>query len=225
MVAARRKDAPRLDVETIVGAALDIIDREGLDGMSMRRLAGELGVDVAALYYHVPSKSALHGLIVDEIMSGMDLSGDDATQSPEARLVSAAYAYRAGLLRHPKALPLALGRSLRTVAQLRPIEKLLGIMYEAGLGPTEAIGAVDVIGQHVLGLTAVYAHQLAEQADGEGPGEFEPLDPAEFPHMIRALSEGQYMGFDAEFELGVRSLVRGLLATVEAQRTVTDGER
>jgi AcrR family transcriptional regulator len=214
MTAARKKDATPLDRETIVSTTMRIIDAEGLRGMSMRRLASELGVDVAAIYYHVPGKSALHSLLVDEIMAGMVFE-DDTAASPEARLVAAMHAYRDGLMKHPHAVELAAARSLRTVAQLRPVEVFVSILFDAGFNATEAVTGIDILGQHVLGLTAIHAHHVTESEFHE-ERDFDELPEDEFPNMRRVVAEGVYLGFDEEFERGVRALVRGVLAAQAA---------
>lgn len=211
MSAARRKDTDALTREGIVDAALRIIDAEGIGGMSMRRLGTELGVDAAAVYYHIGSKSELHSLIADRIMSSIDMSVDDPSKPVDQRLVAAAYAYRDALLRHPEAVPLMAARSARTVAQLRPVEILLGIFADAGFSATEAITGVDVLGQFVLGLTGVHASHITDSPLHDDR-DFDELPPDEFPHMTAVLAEAEYLGFDKEFDTGARALVIGLLA-------------
>jgi len=215
MSAARRKDVPALTRGIIVEATMRIIDAEGLEGMSMRRLGAELGVDPAAVYYHVSSKSELHDLIADKIMGDIDLSSDDPTKPIADRLVSGAWIYREALLVHPKALPLMLARSARTVTQLRPVEVLLGIFADAGFSPTESITGVDVLGQFVLGMAAVHANHITDSPLHDDR-DFDELPADQFPHMTRVLAEAEYLGSDKEFDAGVRALVTGLLALHDA---------
>jgi len=63
----RRKTAPGLDVGQLVGAAFAVLEKEGLEGLSMRRVAAQLGVQAPAIYWHVPDKAALMGLMARRI--------------------------------------------------------------------------------------------------------------------------------------------------------------
>ncbi|HEY3339219.1 MAG TPA: TetR/AcrR family transcriptional regulator C-terminal domain-containing protein [Propionicimonas sp.] len=209
----RKANQPQLSTAQIVAAAMELIDETGLEGHTMRALGTKLGVDASTIYYHVPNKSALYSLIVDEVMSGLDLSGDDPTCSIEDRLVSAAWEYRRALLAHPRALPLVAVRSMRSRTQLQGIEILLGILFEAGLTPVEAMVGIDVIGQLIMGMTSVYAAALTANEYHDGSEPFAELPSEQFPHLRRLLTEGAYLGFDVEFEAAIRALVGGLLAS------------
>jgi AcrR family transcriptional regulator len=206
----RRKDVEPLARERIVDAAIRIIDDEGLDALSMRRLGAELGVNPMAAYYHVPNKAALYDLVVDAVMTGVDTSGIDPAASLADQLKLAARAYRAAILAHPHAIPVLAARSLRSAAALRPVEPFLGILFAAGLTADEALAAVDAVAQYILGGAVGYYHHIVDSEAGE-QREFEALDPAEFPHMSRVLAEGHYVGYEAEFEFGLDAIVRGLL--------------
>ena len=84
------------------------------------------------------------------------------------------------------------------------------MLFAAGLSADGALAAVDVVAQYILGGMFGYYHHLLDSELGE-EREFETLDAAEFPHMSRVLAEGQYLGFEAEFEFGLDAIVRGLL--------------
>jgi AcrR family transcriptional regulator len=212
-MAPRKANQPTLTRSRIVSAAIIVVDRDGLDGLSMRKVATELGMSPMSLYYHVPDKSALYDLILEAVMNDIDLSVDDPTRSPEERLITGAYALRAALMAHPHAVILVLSRSLRTAGQLRPVEIMLGILYDAGLTATEAVTAVDVIGQYVFGTTMAYANHVTdgEYHDALRDNDLSAVTPEEFPNMTRAITEGRYIGFDGEFDRGLRVLVHGLL--------------
>jgi AcrR family transcriptional regulator len=216
----RKANQPQLSTSRIVEAAMQLIDETGLEGHTMRALGARLGVDASTLYYHLPSKSALFSMIVDEVMAGLDLSGDDPSASTEDRLVAAAWAYRRALLVHPRALPLVEARSMRSRTQLQGVEILLGIFFEAGFSPIEATIGVNTLGQTVIGLTSVYAthHAAAEDRDDEEP--YADLPQQEYPNVNRILRQSAYLGLDAEFEAAVRALVVGLLANAAAGRLI-----
>ena len=206
----RRKDVEPLARDRIVAAAMSIIDAEGLDALSMRRLGAELGVNPMAAYYHVPNKAALYDLVLEAVMAGVDMSGIDQSASHAEQLKQAARAYRAAILAHPRAIPVLAARSVRTAAALRPVEPFLGILFAAGLTADEALAAVDAVAQYILGGVVGYYHHLVDSEVGEHR-EFDALDVAEFPYVSRMLAEGHYIGFDGEFEFGLDAIVRGLL--------------
>src|SRR5665647_171029 len=110
-MAPRRKDVEPLARERIVYAAVKIIDGEGLDALSMRRLGAELGVNPMAAYYHVPNKAALYDLVLEAVMAGVDTSGIDPAAPVEEQLKQAARAYRSAILAHPRAIPVLASRS------------------------------------------------------------------------------------------------------------------
>ena len=88
---------------------------------------------------------------------------------------------------------------------------MLGILYDVGLTPDQAMAAVDVVAQYVLGDAVGYYHHQFDDEAGE-QREFEALDPTEFPNTTRMIAEAHYMGHDGEFEFGLDAIVRGLLA-------------
>jgi AcrR family transcriptional regulator len=207
----RKKDVEPLARERIVAAAMRIIDDEGLDALSMRRLGTELGVNPMAAYYHVPNKAALYDLVLEAVMTGVDPATIDPEAPLDKQLKQGARAYRDAILAHPRAIPVLATRSLRTAAVLRPVEPLLGILYQAGLAPGEAMAAVDALAQYILGGAVGYYHQTLDGA-GDDQREFEALDPEEFPNTLRMIEEAHYIGPDGEFEFGLEVFVNGLFA-------------
>lgn len=212
-MAPRKPNTPTLTREEIVSAAMGLVDEHGLDALSMRKLAAALGVGTMSLYYHVPDKSALYDLILDAGLSEIDLSEDDPAETTEVRVHSIALAMRAALLNHPNAAILAMSRSLRTPTQLRPVERLLQILSEAGLSPAQAMQAVNVIGQYTVGVTTMSASQASEsEYRDEREGDFGELTPEEFPNMFRLMPHAEEFGdWSADFEAGLTALIRGLV--------------
>jgi TetR/AcrR family transcriptional regulator, tetracycline repressor protein len=209
-MAARKKDAEPLTRERIIDAAMRVIDADGVDALSMRRLGTELGVNPMAAYHYVPNKAALYDLVLDAVMSGVDLTAAGDAVPVEERLKQAGRAYRDAILAHPRAIPIVAGRSIRSAAGLRPIEPLVGLLFEAGLDPVEAISAVDCVAQFVLGGAIGYYHHMVDSEMHQRA--FDELSPEDFPNMTRVLSEAHFIGPDGEFEFGLDVIVRGLLS-------------
>lgn len=206
----RKKDTELLTRDRIVEAAMRVIDTDGLDALSMRRLGTELGVNPMAAYHYVPNKAALYDLVLDAVMSGVDLTTISADGPVDERLKQAARAYQAAILRHPRAIPVLASRSVRSMNALRPVEAFVRLLLEAGLDTTQSLAAVDVMAQYILGGVMGYYHHMVDEAAGE-QRDFDALPPRDFPAMTRVLAEGRYLGFEGEFEFGLDMMVRGLM--------------
>jgi TetR/AcrR family transcriptional regulator, tetracycline repressor protein len=203
--ARREGPATPLSREGIVTTALRLVDREGLQALSMRRLGAALGVDPMAVYYHLPNKEALLDAIVEAVMAEIDLTLDDPLETPETRILVAARAYRDAMLAHRNALPIVLARGPATEVALRPVELLLGVLRAAGLPPEQALAGMNAIAAAVRGAVGM-AGSIAAKA--HAPDLVETLP---FPHLREAfLHAGDH--FERDFEFGLRALARGLLA-------------
>ena len=104
--------------EAMLTAALDIIDRDGADGLSMRRLASALGRDPMILYRHAQSKAALLDDVVETVLARLTVDATDPDWAGQLR--SVARNYRALALAHPHVVPLLVTRPLATPLVLRP---------------------------------------------------------------------------------------------------------
>lgn len=208
--------------EQIVRTALDLVDREGLKALSMRRLGAGLGVDPMAVYYHIPNKQALLDAIVEAVMAGIDLSVDHPEDSPEQRILAAALAYRDALLAHVNALPIVLAHGPATPVAMRPVEILIGILRDAGLSPAHAFAGMQLIAAAVRG--AVGMGPAPEGAKPPGPAQIEAMlrlfPPGEFPNLLAAMPYAEEF-FESGFEFGVRIMAHGLIA--EARKTEKQG--
>jgi AcrR family transcriptional regulator len=217
-VSAARKKSPDtpLTRERIVSAALELVDREGLNALSMRRLGGELGVDPMAVYYHIPNKDALLDAIVEAVMAEIDLTADDPACTTEERILYAARAYRDAMLAHRNALPIVLSRGPRTPVAMRPVELLIGLLRDAGLPPSQAMAGMNALAATVRGTIAMVdddpLHAPPTPGDMEAMADQFPAD--EFPHLREAvMCPADFLNED--FEFGVRALARGLLGSVK----------
>jgi TetR/AcrR family transcriptional regulator, tetracycline repressor protein len=207
----KRRQRPEGPLErgVIVRTALELVDREGLKALSMRRLGAELGVDPMAVYYHLPNKQALLDAIVEAVMATIDLSIDDPSKPPEERILGAARAYRDALLAHQRALPILLAHGPATQAALRPVELLVSILRDAGLGPADALAGMNVIAAAVRG--AVGMGGLDAQRAEEFDAVWRSMPAGEFPCLAEALAVAEE-SFERFFEFGIRTVARGLWA-------------
>jgi TetR/AcrR family tetracycline transcriptional repressor len=198
-----------LDRETVLDTALRLIEEVGLDGLSLRRLAKELGVQAPALYWHFASKKDLLDHLVaaaneraERGATGLPLPG----QSWDEWLAEGMRIRRRSMLAHRDGARLASGNRPTPDSWPR-IERTLGVLVDAGFDPKDAIRAVLVLGHYVSGFV------LDEQGDAEREGDEPPdLDPAEFP----ILAAGAVVALDRDtlFEYGLQRLLDGMRAQV-----------
>jgi len=207
----------RLTRETLVRTALCIVDRDGLDALSMRRLGSELGVNPMAAYRHLPNKGALLDGVVEAVVSQTELATDPSLdwQGQVRQLLDG---YLEALLAHPNALPLVTARPLRTPGSLRIVERAFEIMTDAGVDLRDAGRLINVTGLLTAALAMVAtAPRVPEEGGAVDP--FEDLPPDEFPLLLEAVQTGDLAtSVDELLDFAMSSL----LATLEDGRTPPD---
>jgi AcrR family transcriptional regulator len=153
-----RGPAPSLRREEIAAAAIKIADAEGFEAVSMRCLAGALGVGATSLYRYVESKEEVVDLMVDHAL-GTDLHFD-TTGDPRRDLGSFARGMRALLLAHPWMAIHGVGRPTLGPNTLDMVERVLGAIDGAGLEIDDMLLALGTVDAYVRGRVL---DQLAEQ--------------------------------------------------------------
>ncbi|WP_437648668.1 TetR/AcrR family transcriptional regulator C-terminal domain-containing protein [Sorangium sp. So ce362] len=193
---------------SILGAALELVDREGLAALSMRRLGAELGVEAMSLYNHVPNKAAVLDGVQEVILDAMPLPRPAPDWVEVLR--GTARAFRGVLAAHPNALPLFASRPLSTPAALRHVDSALGVLRGAGFGPGACVSAFQALTAFVVG-DALSSFGPAAAGDVSAP-RYDALSPDELPHLTAVLA-GLH-GHDArqDFEFGLDALLIGLRA-------------
>ncbi|MCA2228713.1 TetR/AcrR family transcriptional regulator [Nonomuraea aurantiaca] len=209
--------APRqpLTRRRILDAALALAGTEGLDGLSMRKLAKTLGVEAMALYNHVTNKTDILDGIVDRVFTDIDRADPDLPWPDRVR-ATALSMYRA-LRRHP-VVPLALVTDRANPTSLRalqPMDDLFGAFSEAGLnddGVRQAFGAVQsLIYGSILLSTTGFIHDAGQAIPREQLAPYSHrLDSDKLPHfsrMLPALSSGDA---ESDFVRQLDVLIAGL---------------
>lgn len=209
MVATPKPRQP-LSRERVVATALALVDAEGLEALSMRRLGAALDMATMAVYYHLPNKAALLDAVVEAVMAEIDLAVDDPSLPAVERLVVAAKAYGEVLVRHSKTLPLMMVRGPVTATGLAPVELMVTILRSGGLSLADAVAGMHMLAAAVRGYAAIMAREAAdpEQRDVEG---LVVLNlPAELPNLSEAAARPE-QDLSAQFEFGLRAIAVGLL--------------
>ncbi len=197
--------------DDVIGVALAILRRDGLEAVTMRRVAAEVGVAPNALYSHVPDKSALVDALLDAVLADVTLPvGGDWRARLEALLADT----RRVLLEFPDLVPLFLSRQTVGPNALGLGERMLADLHEGGVDGEEAVLALQALLVHTIGATAFEIPRLHDPDPAgrrrRGHRATQALDAATHPHT-NALGEemSRYPG-DRVFERGLGWLLDGL---------------
>ena len=221
----RRPNRPRLTRRDVLATALRLIDEEGVDALTMRRLGRALDRDPMRLYRFAASKDALLDGVVELVLEELEVPYSAPPQTWSDVLRATAHRYRRIALRHPHVVPLLVTRplatplGLRPLGTLRPLEALLELLVAAGFAPHGALHA------YRLYMGFLQGHVLTElQERVHDPDETDALlrlglyrlPPREFPRLrslATALTE-----FDGAKELdeGLDIVLGGLRRQLES---------
>jgi AcrR family transcriptional regulator len=202
--------------ERVIEAALRVMDAEGLEAVTMRRIGRELGVEAMSLYNHVEDKEDVLAGIVELVMSEFRPPTSDGDWREDAR--NAAREWRRMLVRHPNVMTLMVERRkpLTSADAVRPMDAALGVVRRAGLDIRDAAQAFHAFGSYIMGFVMMEQGMML----GHGPADEEHLlEHAEFarmvgagelPHLIEALPVLLECAVDEQFEYGLDLLVRGV---------------
>src|SRR6266487_767579 len=210
--------------EVMLATALEIIDADGADGLSMRRLARALGRDPMILYRHAPNKAALLDGVAETVLA--QLTVDPADPDWAAQLRTVARNYRRLALAHPHVVPLLVTRplatplALRPRGTLRPLEDVLALLSAAGFSGPDALHIYRALFGFLHGHVLNELQEIVENPEETGDllrlG-LHRLPIGEFP-LLRSLAP-VLAGYDgaAELERGLDILLTWLTATLTPQ--------
>jgi AcrR family transcriptional regulator len=212
--AARRRP---LDRRTILQAALGLVDAEGFESLSMRKLGALLGVEAMTLYYYVPSKAALVQGIAEVVLDELRVPEppvEDWRQTTRAM----ARSFRELGLRHPNVFPVLASVGLDNASSYRPTEAILQVLEAAGFPKELAFTAFSTIKSYVVGHTLWL---LGDQvlARGERVPTPEAVEVEGFPIVASYLPYVAECDPADEFERGLDMLIAGLDAERRSQET------
>jgi AcrR family transcriptional regulator len=216
-----RAGRPALSREQIVRAAIEIADAEGIEALSMRRVAARVRAGTMSLYWHVPSKEDLLDLMRDAIMGEVKLpSAPSGDWRADLRLI--AYQTRAALLRHPW-----YGAIIGDLPSLGPnslhhVEFALAAVDGIGLDIRAMAGTLSAIDSYVLGFVQ---RELSEKAyirqsgvsEEEWRAASEPyvkslLATGKYPTLARFIYSEELGDQDANFDFGLECILDGIAA-------------
>ena len=219
---ARTSRAP-LSRERVLAAAVDLADREGLQAVTMRHLASDLGVEAMSLYHHLPGKDALLDGLVDAVLAEVDEATAALPDTDEWRTAvrERCLAARSVMLNHPWAPTLIGSRTSIPPSVYRHFEDILAAMVEGGLSYHLGHRGLHALGSMALG----FVQELFSPTDSGGSAdddlaEQELAAMAEvLPHIVAMVAsevhdnDGDMLGWcdsQAEFEFTLELLLDGL---------------
>ncbi len=219
----RERPTPRRQAPTvgrIVEASIALADAEGLDALSMRRVAADLGSGTTSLYRYVAGRDELLELMVDAIAGETEpapLTGDW-----RADLAAMARAHRATLLRHPWLGAVMATRPALGPNSLRGMEHALAAAGQLTSDITLAAGVVALVGDYVAGaVSREAAEQEAQRRTGlteeqwragVGPYIREVIESGAYPQFARRVVEARDQTYGERFEFGLACLLEGVAA-------------
>lgn len=216
----RVRASDRLSRERVLQAAVALADRDGIDAMTMRRLAVELGAGAMSLYYHLPNKDALLDGMVDLVFSEIELPSIEMDW--KKAMQRRAHSTREALRRHPWALGLMESTKTPGPADLRLHDAVLGCLRQAGFSVEMAVQAYSVQDAYIYGFalqernlpynTRQEFARAAQRRVDEVETKMEDVAAA-FPHLAEVVAgyvAKQGYSFGEAFEFGLDVILDGL---------------
>ncbi len=208
----------RIQRDTVISTALELLDEVGIDGLTMRRLAQALEIQAPSLYWHFANKESLLDAMADRLMEPVarvvDESGDW-----RASLRQTADEMRHALLARRNGARVFAGTYVVSENTLRVAEAMIGPLRDAGMPSRRATWSAFSIVYFVLGFV-IEEQGAADVPQAGGPdgrrGAFEALAAGRFPHLMASMADVFDLDWNARFEVGLDLLVAGCAAGLAA---------
>jgi AcrR family transcriptional regulator len=203
----------QLTRQRVMAAAIELADRDGIESISMRRLAQELGVEAMSLYTHVRSKNDLLDGMTDAVIGQIPMSAEGVGWKTSLRQL--ALAARSVMLRHPWAPRMVEAQTTLGPAALRYANAVIGILREGGFSIAQAHHALHILGSRVLGFTQDLFDDSGDLEPEAAAGLASELG-ASHPYAVEmalAVTHGGALGRcddDTEFEFALDFILDGL---------------
>ena len=205
-----------LSEAAVVDAALAILQSEGLDAVTMRRVARALDTGASSLYDYVANREALLSLMLDRVIASIELEPPDPSRW-RAQLHSLLQRMHTALIAHPGIAAITLADPATTETMMALVENLLGILLAGGLDVQDAAWACDTV---VLLVTGAAHEEEMRRVNVDSPEQqldelralFTTLPPDRFP-LISAHADEMLAGdSDERFRVAIDLVVDGLVA-------------
>jgi TetR/AcrR family tetracycline transcriptional repressor len=207
---ARPRGHAVLSRDRILSAALGLVDRDGLDGLTMRKLAAELGVDPMSIYHHIANKEALLRALVEQVVASMPVPSQRGDWKRRVR--EWAEAYRGIAAAHPNlVLRIVSDPATVAVAAVHVNESLYSAIEASGLPPRSIVSAADLIVDYVNGYALAYAPPISPGDDAIDAFKAElHARPAEQTATQRRFAGSGVLAHRDSFRFGLDVILNGL---------------
>jgi AcrR family transcriptional regulator len=207
-----------LSKERVLRTAIDLADHGGIDSLSMRRLAHELGVEAMSLYYYVANKDELLNGMVDMVVSEIEPTSHDGEWRTAVR--KSAISFHDVLKRHPWATNLMMGGGGVSPARMRYMESLLRRLREVGFSPNLTHHAYHALDSHIIGSTLWHAGYSAMKLPADFEKTFVRDIAKELPYLAEHAQQHvtKTKGDVPEFEFGLEVILDGLEKILKTKR-------
>jgi len=201
--------------EQVARVALEFLDREGLEALSMRRLASELGVAAMTIYSYYASKEDLLEAVVDVAVADIAAPRHDGPW--QQQLTELLRHVRRGIERHPALAKLRASQPVLRPEALRFAEAALGILRGAGLDKRDAAMSFRLLFTYVFGYATFSPQATVQQARADAASAITALPADSYPQLTAAAAEAaEAMAGDEAFEFGLALIVKGIEAAASA---------
>jgi AcrR family transcriptional regulator len=218
-VSARRS---RLSREELGRAGLEIVDREGLEGLTMRRLADALGVGKMTLYGHVRSKEELIDAIID-VAVGLADPPETRGGSWRDQLGALMRAAHRNLNAHPALVAIRFTRPIVRPDSLRFGEAGMRILESAGFDAEESARAFRLLFTYIFGYAGLSPEATVQEARRQAAVAIAGLSPDEYPRLTGAAAAfSAAMAGQDQFEYGLERILDGLQARLADRSPAQD---
>ena len=196
----------------MIDTALGLLDEVGVDGLTVRRLAAELGVKSPSLYWHIRTKQELLDGMADSIIQAAGMGPPRGGESWQEWLTRRAHAFRNSVLGHRDGARLVATASWLSPATISTFDQELTAMVERGFTPALAMHTIAALSRYVSGFVlqeqavrpggdATLSEQLAKLT--------QTLDAVDSGTLLRAIRDGGSPSSEAAFEHGLRTIIDG----------------
>lgn len=202
-----RSERTALSRDLIEVEALALIDAQGIDAFSTRKLGERLGCEAMSIYHHFPSKAHILDALVDRVLGSMPIP--DRTQHAATRLRQLANGWRHVAMQHPRFYLWLTLHQWNSAVGVRFMHEMLACFTDAGLSQEMAARGFRILGYYVQGATLDESSGYAEGHSSLNPMPQETVK-REFPHVANARKFAAPKHFDRTFDLGWDALVKAL---------------
>ena len=211
-----RPSRPRLTRDAILHAALDLADAAGVEALTMRTLARQLGVDPMSIYHYIESKAALLDALTEVLIEEVDLPKGGVPWDEWIRIAATKFLEAAE--RHPKAFAVLSLRPVSGQEALARFEAFAEALDDAGFTREDTWAVLQAIGAVLQGFARLVASPslLPQAAEVEAPKAASP-DPSKYRVIAELVATQAQPGPEETFRLAIELLIDGLASRAPAK--------